>query len=139
MSAMPRMVMVKVTHGRSVPVSLQGVMHRLRVGDPPISIPYGVYIRHAWKLELVGESMEQVRTAMMEGDGQMQTSPTALPQVPPEVVKSVQEGEVLEWKMRVSPEEYWRIYKDKKNPSKTVLARLALAKKLIEATDGQTE
>ncbi len=131
MSAMPRMVMVKLTHGRSVPVSLQGVMHRIRVGDDPISIPYGVYIRHAWKLELVGESMEQVRTAIMEGE-QMQTSPTALPQVPPEVVKSTKEDEVPLWDLKVSPEEYLNLYSKKKNPSPTVKKRLELAKKLTE-------
>lgn len=135
MSAMPRMVMVKLIHGRSVPVSLQGVMHRLRVGDEPMSIPYGVYIRHAWKLELVGESMEQVRTAIMEGE-QMQTSPTALPQVPPEVEKSVKDDEVPLWPLQVPPEEYIKLYGKKKNPSPTVLARLKLARKLI---DGQTE
>ncbi len=135
MSAMPRMVLVKLTHGRSVPVSLQGVMHRLRMGDPPMSIPYGVYIRHAWKLELVGESMEQVRTAIMEGE-QMQTSPTALPQVPPEVVKSTKEDEVPLWDLKVSPEEYQSLYGKKKNPSPTVKRRLALARKL---TDGHTE
>lgn len=135
MSAMPRMVMVKLTHGRSVPVSLQGVMHRIRVGDDPISIPYGVYIRHAWKLELVGESMEQVRTAIMEGE-QIQTSPTALPQVPSEVVKSTKDDEVPLWDLKVSPEEYLTLYGKKKNPSPTVKKRLALARKL---TDGHTE
>lgn len=127
--------MVKLVHGRSVPVSLQGVMHRIRVGDDPISIPYGVYIRHAWKLELVGESMEQVRTAIMEGE-QMQTSPTALPQVPPEVVKSTKDDEVPLWDLKVSPEEYLNLYGKKKNPSPTVKRRVALARKL---TDGQTE
>jgi len=135
MSAMPRMVTVKLTHGRSVPVSLQGVMHRLRMGDPPMSIPYGVYIRHAWKLELVGESMEQVRTAIMEGE-QIQTSPTALPQVPSEVVKSTKDDEVPLWELQVSPEEYIKLYGKKKNPSPTVKRRLALARKL---TDGHTE
>ncbi len=138
MSAMPRMVMVKLIHGRSVPVSLQGVMHRIRVGDPPISIPYGVYIRHAWKLELCGDSMEQVRTAIMEGE-QMQTSPTALPQVPPEVEKSVKEDEVPLWPLQVPPEEYIKLYGKKKNPSPTVKSRLALARKLIEGQDGHTE
>lgn len=135
MTAMPRMVTCKLIHGRSVPVSLQGVMLRMRVGDEPVSIPYQVYIRHAWKLELVGESMEQVRTAIMEGE-QMQTSPTALPQVPPEVSKSVKDDEVPLWPLQVPPEEYIRLYGKKKNPSPTVLARLKLARKLI---DGQTE
>lgn len=135
MTTMPRMVLVKLTHGRSVPVSLKGVMHRLRMGDDPISIPYGVYIRHAWKLELVGESMEQVRTAIMEGE-QMQTSPTALPQVPPDVVKSVKDDEVPLWDLKVSPEEYLTLYGKKKNPSPTLKRRLKLARNL---TDGQTE
>ena len=135
MSAMPRMVLVKLTHGRSVPVSLQGVMHRLRMGDPPMSIPYQVYIRHAWKLELVGESMEQVRTAIMEGE-QIQTSPTALPQVPSEVVKSTKDDEVPLWELQVSPEEYIKLYGKKKYPSPSVKRRLALARKL---TDGHTE
>lgn len=127
--------MCKLLHGRSVPVSLQGVMHRMRVGDKPVSIPYQVYIRHAWKLELVGESMEQVRTAIMEGE-QMQTSPTALPQVPPEVVKSTKDDEVPLWPLQVPPEEYIKLYGKKKDPSPTVLARLKLARKLI---DGQTK
>ena len=135
MTTMPRMVLVKLTHGRSVPVSLKGVMHRLRMGDDPISIPYGVYIRHAWKLELVGESMEQVRTAIMEGE-QMQTSPTALPQVPPDVMKSVKDDEVPLWDLKVSPEEYLTLYGKKKNPSPTLKRRLKLARNL---TDGQTE
>lgn len=135
MTTMPRMVLVKLTHGRSVPVSLKGVMHRVRMGDDPISIPYGVYIRHAWKLELVGESMEQVRTAIMEGE-QMQTSPTALPQVPPDVVKSVKDDEVPLWDLKVSPEEYLTLYGKKKNPSPTLKRRLKLARNL---TDGQTE
>ena len=134
--SMPRFVLCKVVNGRSVPVSLKGVMHRMRVGDDPISIPFQVYVRHAWKMELVGESIEQVRTAMMEGDDIETTAPAV--GIPPAKAEK-KEPEVLEWKMTIPPEDYWNLYKDKKNPSKTVLARLELAKKLIEAKDGQTE
>ena len=133
--SMPRMVRCKVTSGRSVPVSLQGVMHRMRAGDQPLSIPYQVYVRHAWKMELVDESIEQVRTAIMEGE-QVQSAPTA---AIPTVEVSKKTEEILEWSMKISPEEYYSLYKDKKNPSKTVEARLQLAKKLIEEPDGHTE
>ena len=88
-------------------------------------------------MELIGESMEQVRTAIMEGE-QMQTSPTALPQVPPEVVKSTKDDEVPLWPLSIPPEEYIRLYAKKKNPSATVKKRLELARKLIEGQDCQT-
>lgn len=123
---MPRFVLCKVVNGRSVPVSLKGVMHRMRVGDDPISIPFQVYVRHAWKMELVGESIEQVRTAMMEGDDIQTTAPAV--GIPP--AKAEKKEEVLEWPLQVPPEEYIRLYENKKNPSKTVLARLELARKL---------
>ena len=136
---MPRMVRCKVTHGRSVPVSLQGVMHRMRAGDQPLSIPYGVYVRHAWKMELADESIEQVRTAIMEGE-QVQSAPTAVPELP--VVQQLpgETDEVLHWPLQIPPEEYIRLYQNKKNPSKTILARLELARKLTaEEPDGHTE
>jgi len=111
-------------------------MHRMRVGEDPISIPYGVYVRHAWKMELVGESVEQVRTAIMEGE-QVQSAPTAVVQVP--VGGSEKTDEVLLWPLSIPPEEYYKLYKNKKNPSKTLLERLELARKLMKEPDGQTE
>ena len=126
---MPRMVECRVTHGRSVPVSIKGVMHRMRAGDEPLSIPFGVYQRHAWKMELVGESINQVRTAMMAGDDIQTTAPIAsIPKQPTTVEEGP--GEVPLWDLKVSPEEYISLYGKKKKVSKTVQQRLDLARKL---------
>lgn len=133
---LPRIVTVRLLNGRSVPISMKDGMHRMRVGDDPISIPYGVYIRHAWKMELIGESVEQVRTAIMEGE-QVQSAPTAVVQVPVGIPEGT--DEVLFWPLQIPPEEYIVLYQNKKNPSKTLLARLELARKLTEEPDGQTE
>ncbi len=128
---LPRVVKVKLIHGRSVPVSIGGKMDRMRVGDELI-IPYQVYLRHAWKMELVGDSIGQVQTAIMEGE-QVQSAPTQVTQpvveVPPDGTK---EETVPLWDLQVSPEEYINLYGKRKNPSHTIKKRLELARKLTE-------
>lgn len=121
---LPRIVKARLVSGRSVPVSIKGVMTRMRAGDDPLNIPYEVYRNHAWKMELVGDSLGQVQTAMHEGE-QVQTAPT---QVPPAEVK---EGPLPEWDITMPPEDYLRLYGKKKKPSKTIQRRLDLAKRIL--------
>ena len=127
---LPRVVKARLVSGRSVPVSLGGKMIRLRVGDDPIDIPYQVYLAHAWKMELVGDSLNQVQAAMMEGEGVM-VAPTQVPQA--EVVEKEEKEEPLpEWDIIMPPEDYLQTYKKKKNPGPTIKRRLALAKKILK-------
>lgn len=132
----PRFVSVKVIHGRSVPVSLQGVMHRLRVGDDPISIPYAVYLRYAHKLALVGESAAEVAGAM-EAAAAMQVADTAIKEADVAGVETAAPtlAALPTWPMRVGPEEYISLYEDRPNKSKTMIARLELARQIVAAKE----
>jgi hypothetical protein len=126
---MPRFVSVVVTHGRSIPVSLGGVMRRLSVGDKPSLIPYEIYIRFAHKLRLVGEGEMPVETADIKA---ADVAGVETPSAPVEIPT---------WPMRVGPEEYLQLYEKRKNPSKTMDARLALARRIVAAkvkADGKT-
>ncbi len=123
---MPRFVSVVVTHGRSVPVSIGGVMRRLQVGDGAVLIPYEIYVRYAHKLRLVEESSIPVETADIKaGDVAGVETPSA--PAPP--------AEIPTWPMRVGPEEYLGLYEKRKNPSKTMTARLALARTIVRAKE----
>jgi len=82
-------------------------------------------------MELVGESITQVRTAMMEGDSIETTAPIA--SIPKQPTTAVSEPEEVPlWDLKVSPEEYISLYGKKKKVSKTVEARLKLARQLTE-------
>ncbi len=128
----PRFVSVICTHGRSIPVSIAGVMRRLKVGDPAISIPYQVYIQYAHKLELVGDSLKQLNE-------EMQTSTTAITEKDVAGIEKeappAAPGPLPEWPMRVGPEEYLALYEKRPNPSKTMIARIQLAKQIIAAKE----
>ncbi len=133
---MPRIVKARLVSGRSVPVSIGGVMHRMRAGDEALDIPFEVYRSHAWKMELVGDSLGQVQTAMHEGE-QVQSAPTQVPQA-----KVKEEEEPLpEWDIIMPPEDYARVFGKKKNPSKTVQARLDLARRImaVKERDGKAK
>ncbi len=125
----PRFVSVIVTHGRSVPVSLGGKMHRLSVGDKPAMIPYEIYLRYAHKLELVvdGQAIPRETTDINAGDVAGIETPTAPP--------APRLSELPTWMMRIGPEEYLGLYEDRPNPSKTMLARLELARQIIMAKE----
>ena len=131
----PRFVSVICTHGRSIPVSIAGVMRRLKPGDPAVSIPYQVYIRYAHKLELVGDSLKSMNQ-------EMQTATTAIQEKDLAGIEKeapLEPGPLPTWPMRVGPEEYLALYEKRANPSKTMIARLQLAKQIIaakEAHDG---
>lgn len=125
----PRYVTVKLTHGRSVPVSVQGEMIRVRKGGPAVEIPWTIYLRFAHKLELIGDSLNQVNTAMQEGEIQT-TAPSWVGPTAPEVVDS---GLIPEWPMQVPPEEYIKLFGKRKGISKTVKERLDLARRIIAA------
>lgn len=125
---LPRVVKAILVSGRSVPVSIKGVMHRIRVGDDPIDIPYQVYLTHAWKMELVGDSLEQVTTAMNEGDAVL-SAPTQTHQA--EVEEKEKEEWLPEWDITMPPEDYYKLYIKRKNPGPTIKRRLALAKKIM--------
>lgn len=122
----PRFVSVIVTHGRSVPVSLGGKMHRLSVGDNPAMIPYEIYLRYAHKLELVaeGQDLEVADTAIKAGDVAGVETPAA-PRL----------SELPKWPMRIGPEEYLGLYESRPDPSPTMLARLELARQIIAAKE----
>lgn len=123
---MPRFVSVVVTHGRSIPVSIGGAMRRLSVGDKPSLIPYEIYIRFAHKLRLVEETAIPVETADIKA-GDVAGVETASAPAPP--------AELPTWPMRVGPEEYLSLYEKRKNPSKTMVARLALARTIVRAKE----
>lgn len=130
---LPRIVRARLVSGRSVPVSIGGVMHRMRVGDEPLDIPFEVYRGHAWKMELVGDSLNQVQAVMHEGE-QVQQAPTQVPQA------EVKEEPLPEWDITMPPEDYYKTYSKKKNPSKTIQQRLDLAKRILaKEHDGQAE
>lgn len=129
----PRYVTVKLTHGRSVPVSVQGDMIRIRKDGPAVEIPFQVYLRYAHKLELVGDSIGQVNTAMQESEVL-----TAAPSWSGNTAHSEQEdqaegGPLPEWPMQVPPEEYIKLFGKRKGVSKTVKARLDLARQILAA------
>jgi len=122
---MPRFVSVVVTHGRSIPVSIAGEMRRLAVGDPPTLIPYEIYIRYAHKLRLIVEG---------EGDLGMETTAVQAADVAGiETEAPIAPAALPAWPMRVGPEEYLALYEKRKNPSKTMTARLDLARAIIAA------
>ena len=121
---MPRVVLVRLVQGRSIPYCFEGRMRRLRREDPPALMPYQVYKQYAWKLELVGEDYKKVSTAMHSA----------------EVVKRLVEPEptpdklpLPKWELKVSPEEYIDLYGSRENPSPRMRERLALAKQLKDA------
>ncbi len=122
----PRFVSVIVTHGRSIPVSIGGQMHRLSVGDNPAMIPYEVYLRYAHKLELVaeGQAIPSVTTDIKAGDVAGVETPAA-PRL----------SELPTWPMRIGPEEYLGLYEDRPDPSPTMLARLELARQIVAAKE----
>ena len=121
---MPRFVSVVVTHGRSIPVSIRGEMRRLSVGDPPALIPYEIYLRYAHKLRLEGSDGDLgMETTAVKGEdvaGIEATTPAAPAPLPT-------------WPMRVGPEEYLTLYEKRKDPSKTMTARLELARAIVAA------
>lgn len=126
---MPRFVSVVVTHGRSVPVSIGGVMRRLQVGDGPTLIPYEIYVRYAHKLRVVEEGAIPVETTDIKAADVAGVETASAP------------AEIPTWPMRVGPEEYLQLYEKRKNPSKTMDARLALARRIVaakEKADGKT-
>lgn len=119
--AEPRYVRVMLTHGRSVPVSYQGVSRRLRKGETGV-VPVEVYRRYAWKMKLVDEGEYERLTAAVQADEVMKRAE-----------EEVEELEELpEWEVKIPPEEYYELYKDKENPSPTLVKRLKLAKQLME-------
>ena len=120
---MPRFVSVVVTHGRSIPVSIRGEMRRLSVGDKPSLIPYEIYVRFAHKLRLVEEGSIPVETADIKAADVAGVETAAAP------------SEIPTWPMRVGPEEYLDLYEKRKNPSKTMAARLALARMIVRAKE----
>ncbi len=122
----PRFVSVIVSHGRSIPVSIGGKMHRLSVGDNPAMIPYDIYIRYAHKLELVvdGQVMPVATTDIKAADvAGVETQ--AAPRL----------SELPTWPMRVGPEEYLSLYEKRPDPSPTMLARLELARQIVAAKE----
>lgn len=126
---LPRYVTVKLAHGRSVPVSVQGEMIRIRRDGPAVEIPWTVFLRYRHKLELVGDSIGQVNTAMQEGEVQ-----TTAPSWVGETTHSeVEDGPLPEWPMQVPPEEYIKLFGKRKGISKTVKERLDLARRIIAA------
>lgn len=125
----PRYVTVKLAHGRSVPVSVQGDMVRIRKGGPEVEIPFAVYLRYAHKLELVGDSIGQVNTAMQEGEVQT----TAPSWVGPTEAEAEGPGELPEWPMQIPPEEYIKLFGKRKGISRTVKIRLDLARQILAA------
>lgn len=125
----PRYVTVKLTHGRSVPVSVQGDMIRVRKDGPAVEIPWTVYLRFAHKLELVGDSIGQVNTAMQESEVET-TAPSYLGH---KEIKEDFPGLLPEWPMQVPPEEYIKLFGKRKGISKTVKERLDLARRIIAA------
>lgn len=134
---MPRIVRARLVSGRSVPVSIKGENQRMRVGDEPMDIPWEVYRSHAWKMELVDDSLGQVQTAMHEGE-QVQVAPTQVPQAQVEEVKV--EEDLPEWDIIMPPEDYLKTYGRKKKLSTTVKRRVDLARKIVaKGKDGQTK
>lgn len=108
---------------------------RMRVGDEPMDIPWEVYRSHAWKMELVGDSLGQVQTAMHEGE-QVQSAPTQVPQA--QVAEVKVEEDLPEWDIIMPPEDYLKIWGRKKKLSPTVKRRVELAKKIVaRGKDGQ--
>ncbi len=125
----PRYVTVKLSHGRSVPVSVQGEMIRIRRDGPAVEIPWTVFLRYRHKLELVGDSIGQVNAAMQEGEVQ-----TTMPSWVGETTHSaVEDGPLPEWPMQVPPEEYIKLFAKRKGISKTVKMRLDLARQILAA------
>ena len=133
---LPRIVRARLVSGRSVPISIRGEMRRMRVGDEPMDIPFEVYRAHAFKMELVGDSLGQVQAVMNEGESVV-VAPTQIPQA--EVVEKVEE-DLPEWDIIMPPEDYLRIYGRKKKLSPTVRRRVELARKIVaRGKDGQTK
>jgi hypothetical protein len=137
---LPRIVKARLVSGRSVPVSIQGRAVRMRVGDEPIDIPFQVYRSHAWKMELVGDSLGQVQAAMQEGEAVV-VAPTQVPQAEVAGVEEVKvEDDLPEWDLIVPPEDYLKIYGRKKKLSPTVKRRVELARKIVaKGKDGQAK
>jgi len=138
----PRYVTVKLTHGRSIAVSLQGKMERLRKDSEPMAIPWQVYLRFAHKLELVGDSIGQVNAAMQEEDIQT-TAPSVMTPGGWAGATSTSEGEEPEakeeelptWPLPTGPEEYIKLFAKRKNKSKTIKDRIALARRILAAEE----
>ncbi len=126
---LPRYVTVKLTHGRSVPVSVQGDMIRIRKDGPAVEVPWVLYLRFAHKLELVGDSIGQVNAAMQESDVQT-TAPSYLGH---QEIRDDSPGLLPEWPMQVPPEEYIKLFGKRKGISKTVKGRLDLARQILAA------
>lgn len=99
-------------------------MRRLAVGDKPTMIPYEIYLRYAHKLDLVAEGQAipvtttDIKAADVAGV-ETPARPIALPT----------------WPMRIGPEEYLGLYEDRPDPSKTMLERLALARRIVAAKE----
>ncbi len=137
---MPRIVRARLVSGRSVPVSIRGEMVRMRVGDEPRDIPWEVYRSHAWKMELVGDSLGQVQAAMQEGEGVV-AAPTQVPQAEVAEVEELKvEEDLPEWDIIMPPEDYLKIWGRKKKLSPTVKRRVDLARKIVaKGKDGQAK
>ncbi len=134
---LPRIVRARLVSGRSVPISVRGENLRMRVGDEPMDIPFEVYRSHAWKMELVGDSLGQVQAAMHEGEGVV-AAPTQVPQA--EVEEREVEEDLPEWDIIMPPEDYLKIYGRKKKLSPTVKRRVELARKILaRGKDGPTK
>ena len=130
---LPRYVTVKLTHGRSVPVSVQGEMVRIRKGGPAVEIPWTVFLRYRHKLELVGDSIGAVNAAMQEGEV-VTTAPSWVGETTHSAPGTeVDPGELPVWPMQVPPEEYIKLFGKRKGISKTVKERLDLARRILAA------
>lgn len=126
--ALPRFVHVRHVQGRSIPFSQQGKMTRLRKGDLGI-LPRELYERYAWRLEVIDpDNYSRLQAAMVKGDMLRRE------QEPPEGLAEPGKTEgVIEWELKVPPEEYYELYRDRPNPSAKLKQRLAIAKQLIGA------
>jgi hypothetical protein len=127
MNNLPRTVHVRLVHGRSIQYSWQGRTVRLRKGQVGM-MPSELYLRYAWKLELMDADTYQHLTASMQAGEVLKHGQAAQAEA-----AGTQVAEPPHWELKVSPEEYWELYHDRAGQSPRVQQRLALARQLIEA------
>jgi len=108
-------------------------MVRIRKDGPAVEIPWVVFLRYRHKLELVGDSIGAVNAAMQEDQVQTTAPSWSGSTAHSDPGAETDPGPLLEWPMQIPPEEYIKLFDKRKGKSKTVKARLALARKILAA------
>ena len=122
---LPKRLCAKLTHGRSILFSMNGVPVRLRKGMPPAEMPREVYMRYSYKLELTDEARAELSQAtqreLVHQTTQMAAEKTEVRSPPL-------------WDLKTPPEEWLELHGDRTDLSPKMKVRLDLARTLVNGT-----